>query len=314
MPNLSNEGLVDDIEGTVRSHAIAKMPPDRTGELTSMPLRQLLGVYWTWRERFPAPRPRKVHRSRELAASQRAQQYSSELAELELKMTAGEDLTPHLSERVETAYMSEQQRSGAPRRRRDADRDRMLAAWGIHHLHLSRAPGQGGFNARGPDLLYAMFQPDDAYLLGIYTHNDWARKELVEVIVRNWPDAGLFLKSKYVQGQTTQFTDADRRALRRANINEVLFEVDGSFYGPAGLGLTGAGGSTAADRRAMAYMENLRQLRENLNDHLSTFGRELDEAAGHQVTGEWTAHVHEDRIGLLRGTDGFIGIPWLDVD
>ena len=86
-----------------------------------------------------------------------------------------------------------------PPNRREADRDKMLAAWGIHHLHLSSAPGEGGFTARGPDLLYAMFQPDDAYLLGIYTHNDWARKELVEVIVNNWPDAGLFLKSSYAR-------------------------------------------------------------------------------------------------------------------
>ena len=314
MPNPRTKGLVEDIEDTIRMLVIAKMPPDSTGELSSMPLRQLLGVYWTWRERFPSLRPRRVHRSRDLKASPRAQKYVSELVELERKMKAGEDLTPHLSERVEIAHISEQQRSGLRPRRRHADRDQMLAAWGIHHLHLSSAPGTGGFTARGPDLLYAIFQLEDAYLLGIYTHNDWARKELVEVIARNWPDSGLFLKCNYVQGQTAQFTDNDRRDRRRANINEVLFEVDGAFYGPAGIGLTGAGGSFAADRRAMTYMENLRQLHENVDDHLRAFGHELDEAAGHPVTGEWTPHVHDDRIGLLRGADAFIGIPWLDVD
>jgi len=132
--------------------------------------------------------------------------------------------------------------------------------------------------------------------------------------VRNWPNAGLFRKSNYAQGLSTRFTDDDRRALRRVNVNEGLLEVDGAFYGPAGLGLTGVGSSVAADRRAMAYMENLRQLRENLDDRLRTYGRELDEAAGHHVTGEWAPCVHEGRIGLLRGADAFIGIPWLDVD
>ena len=63
----------------------------------------------------------------------------------------------------------------------------------------------------------------------------------------------------------------------------------------------------------MAYMENLRQLRENLDDRLNAFGRELDQAAGRPVTGEWKPHGHDSRVGLLRGEDAFIGIPWLDV-
>src|SRR5947209_2587200 len=66
MTQAANGDLVSDIEDTIRGHVIAKMPPDSTGDLSSMPLRQLLGVYWTWRERFPEPRPRTVHRSREL--------------------------------------------------------------------------------------------------------------------------------------------------------------------------------------------------------------------------------------------------------
>ena len=159
-----------------------------------MPLRELLGVYWTWRERFPSPRPRRgAYRSRELDADPAAQRYASELAELERKIRAGEDLTPHLSDRVATAYLSEQQRQKMPRSR-DANRDRMLAAWGIHHLHLSNIQGRGGFNRRGCDLLYAIFQPDDAYLLGVDTHDDWERKRLVEVIVRRLADAGSVLE------------------------------------------------------------------------------------------------------------------------
>lgn len=314
MAETRNTDLVSEIEDTVRGHVIAQIPPESSGELASMELRQLLGVYWTWRERFPASRPRTVHRSQELDASAQAQKPSTELAELERKMTAGEDITPHLSERVETAFISETQRPGLHPRRRDADRDRMLNAWGIHHLHLSSAAGRGGFNARGGHLLYAVFRPDDVYLLGIYTHNDWAREELVQVIVRNWPDAGLFLKSNYTAEIRAQYTDDDRRQLRRANINEALFEVEGAFYGPPGLGQTAAAGSVAAARRAMGYMENLGQLRENLDDRLAAFGRELDDAAGHPVTSDWTPRVHEGRIGLLKGADAFIGIHWLDVD
>jgi cytochrome d ubiquinol oxidase subunit I len=47
---------------------------------------------------------------------------------------------------------------------------------------------------------------------------------------------------------------------------------------------------------------------------LAAFGRKLDEAAGHPVTGDWAPHVEADRVGLQRGDDAFIGVPWLDVD
>lgn len=315
MSTKQNQALVDGIEDVVRQRVISQMPADNSsGDFSTMPLRQLLGIYWTWRGRFPAARPRAVHRSRELNASPKAQEHASELAELVRKIEAGEDLTPHLSDRVETAYISGQQRpSVQPANRRQADQDKMLAAWGIHHLHISSAPGKGRFTARGRDLLYAMFRPDHAYLVGIYTHNDWAQKELVEVIVNNWPDAGLFLRSNYALGATTQFTDDDRRQLRCVNVNDFI-EVNGALYGPASLGMTAAGTSAAADRRAMAYMEHLRQLRENLDERLTAFGRELDQAAGHPVTGEWKPGINEDHIGLFRGDDAFIGIPWLDVD
>ena len=63
----------------------------------------------------------------------------------------------------------------------------------------------------------------------------------------------------------------------------------------------------------MGYMEELRQLRESLDDRLDSCGRLLDEAAGRPVTGDWTPYVHEGRIGLLRGDDAFIGMPALDI-
>lgn len=314
MTESQNTDLVSEIEDTLREHVVAQMPPDSTGELASMELRLLLGVYWTWRARFPAARPRTVHRSKELDASDEAERYATELGELERKMTSGEDIAPHLSERVETAFISETQRRSLHPRQRNADRDRMLNAWGIHHLHLSSELGCAGFTARGRDLLYVIFRPEAAYLLGVYNHSDWAREHLVRVIVRNWPDAALFVKVNYAIGRTAQLTDEDRAELRRANINETLFEVDGVLYGPPGLGQTAVGGSFAAARRAMGYVEQLRQLRENLDDRLEAFSRELDEAAGHHVSGAWSPGVHEGRIGLFKGTDAFIGIPWLNVE
>lgn len=313
-PAQRNAGLVDQIEAAVCDYLRSKMRPDGSGELAAMGLRQLLGIYWTWRERFPAPRPRAVHRSAELAAIGEAGKYATELAELIGKMEAGEDLTPHLSTRVDFDFISSQERQGLHPAQRDADHDRMLAAWGIHHLHLSNEPGPGTFNKRSSDLLYAMFRADDAYLLGIYTHSDWTRRELVEVAVTNWPDAGLFVRSNYALGVTTHFTDEDRRKLRASGVNDFV-EVDGVVWMPASIGMTAAGTSMTATHRAMAYMEELRRLREHIDTSLIDWGKQLDQAAGNPVPGPWTVQMTDGHVRLLRGPDGdWVGLAFLDID
>src|SRR5665213_2212108 len=90
-------------------------------------------------------RPRTVYRSRELLASAEAQTFSAEIAELVRKTEAGEDLTPHLSRAVDTAFLSAQERAALPQHQREKDLDRMLADWGIHHLHLSNELEADGF-------------------------------------------------------------------------------------------------------------------------------------------------------------------------
>lgn len=126
------DDLMDRLETTVRDHVLGLIPADSSGELAAMPLRALVSVYWRWRERIPAAQPRTVHRSRELAASPGATQHAADLAELQRKMTAGEDLTPHLSERVEVAYISDANRPNVDRRMRDADRDDIeVVIWAV---------------------------------------------------------------------------------------------------------------------------------------------------------------------------------------
>ncbi|MGH2861466.1 MAG: hypothetical protein ACRDLT_08155 [Solirubrobacteraceae bacterium] len=313
-PVQQNAGLVDEIEAAACDYLRSKMRPDASSELAAMGLRQLLGIYWTWRERFPESRPRTAHRSAELARSGKSLDYAAELAELIRKIEAGENLTAHLSTRVDFDFISGQERQSLRPAQRDADHDRMLAAWGIHHLHLSSEPGPGTFNKRGSDLLYVIFRSDDAYLLGIYTHSDWTRRELVEVAVSNWPDAGLFLGSNYALGVTTHFTDGDRRKLRAHGVNDFV-EIDGVVWMPASIGVTAAGTSMTAARRAMAYMEELRQLRAHIDANLIDWGKRLDQAAGDPVTGPWTVQVTDGHVRLLRGTDeDWVGLAFLDIE
>ena len=107
--------LADQVEDAVRAYVLQKMPPDPTGELAAKPFRELLHIYGNWRGRHPYPRSRSVHRSREMHASAHAQTFSAAIDELVRKMEAGEDLNPHLSRAVDTAFLSTQERAALPR-------------------------------------------------------------------------------------------------------------------------------------------------------------------------------------------------------
>jgi hypothetical protein len=118
-----------------------------------------------------------------------------------------------------------------------------------------------------------VFRPDDAYLLGIYTHQDWVLEDLVRVIVENWPGAGIFHKLQYAQGTSYHPTEQQRRRDRKLGISGGIVQVDGSLN--AKPGQTAAGMPLAATHPVMALGEELRLLRGNLEERLgrvSLFG------------------------------------------
>jgi hypothetical protein len=297
------------VEDAVRAYVLANMPPDPSGELASKPFRETLHIYGNWRGRHPSARPRTVHRSREMLASTEAQTFSTEIAELVRKMEAGEDLKPHLSRAVDTAFLSTAERAALPRHQREQDLDRMLADWGIHHLHLSGVLEADGFVKRSNHLLFAIFGRNDAYLVGVYTHQDWVLADLVPTIVRNWRGVGPFHKLNYVQGATYQPTEQERRRDRRLGVSSGFIEVDGAWYGT--LGQTAAGMPLRHTQPVMALGEELRLLREDPERRLAQFADALDAKAEYPVTGDWAPYVEDDTVGVLRGDDALVSLGLL---
>jgi hypothetical protein len=312
MTSETHRDLADRVEDTVRTYVLKKMPSDPSGELAAKPFRELLHIYGNWRGRHPYARPRMVHRSAEMLASAEAQTFSSEIAELVRKMEAGEDLKPHRSRAVDTAFLSTQERAALPRSQRERDLDRMLADWGIHHLHLSGELEADGFVHRGNELLFAVFGRDHVYLVGIFTHRDWLHEDLVPVIVRNWPGVGPFRKLTYAQRATQTPTEQERARNRRQGISGGFVEVDGDWYGT--LGQTAAGMPLPHTQPVMALGEELRQLRDDPEARLAQFAASLDAKAGRPVTGEWSPHVEDDIVGLLRGDDALVQLGVLPGD
>lgn len=286
--------LVDGLEEEMRQALLRAMPPDATGELAQNSLADLLIIYGTWTSRLIAKRPRKVHQSKEMLASPRTASHRSELDELIAKIETGEDLRPHLSKRVETAFLASASAANTPNQAR-ADRDVLLANRGIHHLHLSSdLEANGRWVKRGGDLLYAVLGPNDAYLLGVYGHGDWALKQLVEIIVRNWPDIGIVYKLNALGLASPEPSDDELLLLQNAGV-VTMFEVDGAVW--TFLGQTTAGTPIMATRAANELMHTLRRLRADLLDRLTKCQTDVEQIRGLKLSGDWYPTV----IGRLAG-------------
>lgn len=127
--------LVQRLERRIRRHVLAEMPEDPSKELASKSLPDLLLIYGNWRSRLIAAIPRSAHESSELRVSPAYRRHAPVLDAIKHKISAGEDLTTHLSRGVKVAYEPEGLAPEELKRRRD--RDLLIADWGMHHLHLS---------------------------------------------------------------------------------------------------------------------------------------------------------------------------------
>ncbi|HTU36596.1 MAG TPA: hypothetical protein VMF35_01190 [Acidimicrobiales bacterium] len=288
-----NRDVVEELETALRSHVISVMS-DPSGELAAMTTANLLITWFNWRDRLVEPRPRQVHRSRELLASQEAQENAAELAEIEAGIAAGVDLTPWLSSRTSVAYTESAARGRLKHRR---DLDLLISNWGIHHLHLERAPERSAL------LLFTVFRPDDAYLLQLLPHGRWADSSLVEIIIRNWPDESLVMgQLKGAIGLSQSYDDRELLQLREAGVTTLL-PVDGGVWVVGTMST--AGTALASTVRSDAIMREIQTWQEKLSSDpyaLDVFVR----SRGHLVNGcgTWAPYLEDSEFGFVEHSAG----------
>ena len=287
--------IADRLERVARRHVEAALPPDPSGELAAMGLAKLLMIYGNWRGRFVPQRPRKVHVSDELEAEIAGHPRWSAAAQTVFEeIRAGADLTPRLSTNVDVAYVPEADRKTGGGL--DVDLDAALAHNGLHHLHLGHDEG-GQFVSRSDDLMFAAFRDEDAYIVGVYPHGAWGRRELLQRIVRNWTTADLLLKADGVVGLSQDYTDEERWQLMKAGVT-VLIEIDGAVYAP--LGQTAGRTPMEVTQRVNALMWELRYVREQgIDERLRLRG------VDHRQF--WNPVVRDEHLGL-QSRLGFVAL------
>lgn len=202
---------------------IRTLPADSSGTMSSLDFRPLHQFYSAWRGRTPDARPRRVHISRELLENPDRLVYAEGLAAAFRDIVNGDDLRQRMSTAVGHAYAPWIPPVLASRRQSTRHLDPLLADWGLHHVHLGIGPHRKlpGFLARSDHVLFVAFRRDDAYLVDLARHEsdgaNWAALGILEVVVRNWPDAGILVPaSDFVLGLSGgNWSDADRRELRK---------------------------------------------------------------------------------------------------
>lgn len=247
----AGETLRERFDRDIRDHVLAHLPcsGSERAALEAEHASDLLIIYFNWLERLIDARPRRVHLSGNLLANplRSASSYREAFQAIESKIRAGQPLTPHLSRGIRIGY--EAARRGTKKLKRRRDLDLLLADWGVHHLHLSSEMTSDGFVERSGPLLLGVFHSDDAYLIDIVDHGDWSRQSIMEIVARQWPDAGILFEMKGVLGLERSVSADDRKELRDAGIN-VPLEIDGKVY-VSPCGITTAGTSTNATMRAI---------------------------------------------------------------
>ena len=98
---------------------------------------------------------------------------------------------------------------------------------------------------------------DDLYVIGYYKHNEWERRDLLDVIHATWPD----LLASAVPGDAAQPfafnpSDVDIKILRKAAINPITQRPDGTPHATPGGG-SALDGTSA---RAVAFATKTKRL------------------------------------------------------
>lgn len=175
----------------------------------------------------------------------------------------GEDLNPYLSKLIGKVKKT----------------DLLLSDWGVHHLHLGTVL-EGQYMARTGPLLFARVTEKVLYAIDIYTHDDFADADIVEVIHRNWPKS---IEHWILRGiQTRGLTSDQRKVLRKKRYNSFVQTTDGTTYAPIGGGYVFSGHSIHAITEMDKEHHLLESLEQLVSDLIPALLPELEQR-GYQI-------------------------------
>ena len=202
--------------------------------------------------RIIAPKPRQILK----ASNFDPLNYEDGLAKLENTIRNGESLSPYMSRKINDMGFH----------------DSLLDSWGIYHFHLGTELAENGnFISRTRDILLCRIDNCFAHFIKILPHvpAPWYKKELIEIIHKNWPRSIKHALAVGVTAISPSFNDQELAELRRNNIAVFLEMSDGTIYIAPGvgntLGLVTGDGSNVNDIR---FADKIHYLSEKLEKRI----------------------------------------------
>lgn len=189
----------------------------------------LLFAYLDLQYRVPSTKKRRIERSSRFTCPA---EHEEGLKLLEGAISDGKPLFPFLSRSIFDA----------------TEQDGMLFDWGILHFHLGTKPDPKHVNmlVGTKEILYAALTEEVAYFLVIADHGQWANRELLVLLKRDFPFLLEPFKLKGIMfGNDFTYSDKNHIALRRAGMM-VPMEIDGELYISRGGGINSARGSASS--------------------------------------------------------------------
>lgn len=140
----------------------------------------------------------------------------------------------------------------------------MLFDWGIHHFHLGTTIQPDGFVDQHDAIVFAIVEKDDVYMIRIEEHGNWSDKDMLEIVLTNWPHL-----LNQIQGTPCVcFTSEQVGELRESNVNAIVTLSDGHGYIGRGMGYTTNGCSADASIEAGRMHHSLKMLEVQIEDWL----------------------------------------------
>ena len=222
IPTLTEQFLAD-----LHKHVQRASPAGYNHQVAqSLDLQSLLVAVMNWRARLISPRPRTVHLSQAIQHQPALRTHQHVLREICQALEAGRSLAPRLSKAADSIVLPPAQQSKRSKRRLDA----MLSDWGVYHLHLGEQKhSRSRYVERTGDLLFLLVGADDAWLIGVYDHDQWAAEDVLRVIVTEWLEHSKFHELPQGVAPATVVDPDSWLKLRNGGVNTIL-SIDGRHY------------------------------------------------------------------------------------
>ena len=212
--------------------------------------RELMTNYFTVRYRLLPIKPRKVFIANKITCPQDLKEGYEAFIN---KVSEGGDLNPHMS-----------------RTNKVLDKKgKLFYDWGIYHFHLGQNIEDDGYVERTGNVLFAIVDKDKFYAIAIMPHDNWANKDLLEIILANWPN---LLNTYRIEAKmASNPTSVDIAALRKANVVTAVELSDGISYFGRGMGYMSDGSSARAVLEVTRKVQESRIIKNQIAFELNKF-------------------------------------------